>query len=98
MAALMDAKALRSHLAEKIPALWTACEEIATEWSSQIVSNLETLSSERIAFPKTFTDPVLGPIELFEWEVAILDSPLLQTFARSAAIRHGTRRLYRGHT
>jgi len=74
----MDAKTLRSHLAEEIPNLWAACDAIGSEWTAQVIANLESLSSERTAFPKTFTDPVLGPVELFEWEVAVVDSPLLQ--------------------
>ena len=76
--ALMNAAALREELANRLPALWRSISEIADKWMAPILANLDSLDDARIAFPKTFTDPVLGPIELFEWEVAILDSPLLQ--------------------
>ncbi len=75
---MLNASELRSNLAAEIPTLWTAISAISEKWAARAVSNLDQLSAERVAFPKTFTDPVLGPIELFEWEVAILDSPLIQ--------------------
>jgi hypothetical protein len=77
---------LRAELERGIPELWHSCEEIAEKWTAQIRSNLDELDSEKTAFPKTFTDPVLGPLELFEWEVAILDSPLLQRLSRNDAV------------
>lgn len=74
----MNAEELRALLESETPRLWAEINAIAVEWASPILENLEGLPSERTAFPKTFTDPILGPIELFEWEVALLDSPMLQ--------------------
>src|SRR6266540_7211816 len=93
----MNSLDLRACLKEKIPALWLEVNDIAQEWTEQVVANLDALPSDHTTFPKTFTDPILGPIELFEWEVALLDSPLLQRLrgVRQLGMAHA---LYTGAT
>jgi HD superfamily phosphohydrolase len=86
----MNAKALRAELNKCAPVLWGELTNIAKEWVEEIEQNLARRSGLGTAFPKTFTDPILGPIELFEWEVALLDSPLLQRL-------RGIRQLGMGH-
>ena len=66
------------QLEKRVPTLWSAVNALSESWTAAVIENLERRSGSRIPFPKIFTDPVLGPIELFDWEVAILDSPLLQ--------------------
>src|SRR5258708_5032347 len=75
---MLNAAAIRQALAEAVPGLWDEAKALAEQWCGPIIENLGRLSGKPLAFPKTFTDPILGPIELFEWEIAILDSPLLQ--------------------
>src|SRR4051812_4552629 len=87
----MNPKELRDHLKEAIPELWTEMNQIAKSWSQDIIKNLERRSGQPAAFPKTFTDPLLGPVELFEWEISILDSPLMQRL-------RGVRQLGMAHT
>ncbi|MCZ6834653.1 MAG: HD domain-containing protein [Planctomycetota bacterium] len=60
------------------PRLCAALLELSNEWTPSIIRNLDARINKEIAFPKTFNDPIWGPINLYEWEVAILDSPLLQ--------------------
>jgi HD superfamily phosphohydrolase len=74
----MTAQELRAKLNAQVPSLWSSVNSIAQEWSDPIVASLERMQDRPTGFPKTFTDPVLGTIELFEWEVILLDSPLLQ--------------------
>src|SRR5688572_21452842 len=74
----MNAKQLRKALDTNASELWSAVNSLAASWSGEILENLSRRSGRPTAFPKTFTDPLLGPVELFEWEIAILDSPLLQ--------------------
>lgn len=73
----MSAQELRSDLAREAPALWADISTIAQKCVSTIIDNLARKSSHE-RFPKTVNDPVWGTIELFPWEVAILDSPLVQ--------------------
>lgn len=68
---------LRLELSEKAPGLWSAISEIAKRCIPTILENL-SLKSSRERFPKTLHDPVWGTIELYPWEIAILDSFLLQ--------------------
>src|SRR5258708_3575310 len=74
----MNAKELRLELGRRAPTLWGEISSVAGQWAKAIEENLDRRSGLYVAFPKTFTDPVLGPVELYEWEVAMLDSPLLQ--------------------
>ncbi|MGP0074791.1 MAG: HD domain-containing protein [Bryobacteraceae bacterium] len=73
----MDAQVLRRELAAVAPGLWHAISEIALSGVEPILLNLERKPSSE-SFPKTINDPVWGSIELYPWEIAILDSPLLQ--------------------
>lgn len=86
----MKAQDLRQNIANKTPKLWEHINLLAAGWVRDIEGNLERRAGAPTAFPKTFTDPVLGPIELFEWEVMMLDSPLLQRL-------RGIRQLGMGH-
>jgi hypothetical protein len=77
----MSAERLRSQLAARAPALCREVDSLVAGWVEGIEESLRRYEDTQTAFPKTFTDPVLGPIELFEWEVLLLDSPLLQRLA-----------------
>lgn len=88
---MMNSKELRQQLQASAPSLCQEINTIASAGSVQIEQNLTRRFGQGLAFPKTFTDPVLGPVELFEWEVAILDSPLLQRL-------RGIRQLGMAHT
>jgi HD superfamily phosphohydrolase len=73
----LDAQELRKQIAGVAPALWKAVAKIAQSSLDPISNHLDrTRSSDH--FPKTINDPIWGTIELYPWEVAILDSPLLQ--------------------
>jgi HD superfamily phosphohydrolase len=87
----MNANELRHELEKCAPNLWQEVAVLADAWAQEIHKNLSRRSGLPTAFPKTFTDPVLGPVELFEWEVAMLDSPLLQRL-------RGIRQLGMAHT
>jgi HD superfamily phosphohydrolase len=86
----MKSKDLRTRLQSLAPSLWSQIDSIATEWTKGVEENLEQRSEIPTAFPKTFTDPILGPVELYEWEFILLDSPLLQRL-------RGIRQLGMGH-
>lgn len=73
----MDAQELRTELAGAAPKLWQAIAKIAEPSSKSVLEHLAGKRSKD-HFPKTINDPIWGSIELYPWEVAILDSPLLQ--------------------
>lgn len=73
----MDTHELRKELERVGPGLWDAISEIAKNGFEPILRNLDRRPSTD-SFPKTINDPIWGSIELYPWEVAILDSPLLQ--------------------
>lgn len=74
----MTTEDLRAQLAAAAPALSSAAETLSSKWCQCILESLASLSGKRVSNPKTFADPVLGSIDLFEWEVLLLDSPFLQ--------------------
>lgn len=57
--------------------LYDSTGEVASSWAKEIRANLARIRSNR-RFPKIFSDPIWGTIELKDYEVAFLDSPLLQ--------------------
>jgi len=73
----LDAQDLRQKLSNTAPDLWKLISEVAQRCVVPIIANLARKSSHG-SFPKTINDPIWGSIELYPWEVAILDSPLLQ--------------------
>jgi HD superfamily phosphohydrolase len=81
----MTAHELRRELHMAAPVLSRAVEMLAADWAAPVLATLDRLRGKAVAFPKTFTDPSVGPIELFEWEIILVDSPLLQ---RLRGIRH----------
>ncbi len=93
----MTAREIRSELEKLVPTLWTQVNSLSDNWAADILANLNRRDGSHTAFPKTFTDPVLGPVELFEWEIVILDSPLLQRLrgVRQLALAHS---VYTGAT
>ena len=64
-------------MSKRAPTLWSNISSIAEQCVPTIIENLDRKSSHE-RFPKTLNDPVWGSVELYPWEVAILDSPLLQ--------------------
>jgi hypothetical protein len=77
----LDPEALRRAIATKAPVLVEMLQGLIQQWISPIRENLSRRRSKD-GFPKTFNDPIWGVVELYPWEVAILDSPLLQRLRR----------------
>jgi HD superfamily phosphohydrolase len=75
---IMTTEHLRELTTTAAPNLSKSIDLLSIEWAKPILSALECLKGKRTGSPKTFADPVLGPIDLFEWEVLLLDSPFLQ--------------------
>lgn len=72
----MDAKALRQRLRSSAPSLVKRIDTLAGRWLKPLT---ERLSNSGAAFrPKLVNDPIWGTIELLPWEVALLDTTLLQ--------------------
>lgn len=68
---------VREALAQQAPQLWREIEQLSSDWIAPAIKTLgssETRSKRR----KTFNDPVWGGIELYPWEVVLVDTPLLQ--------------------
>lgn len=58
------------------PAVISEIEELCREWLAPQVERLRL--RQRFARPKVLNDPLWGSIRLYSWEVALLDSYLLQ--------------------
>ena len=67
----------RSQLRSVAPNACDAIDELLNSWCAVIRNNLDRHPA-RSSFPKTINDPIWGVIELYPWEIALLDSPLLQ--------------------
>jgi HD superfamily phosphohydrolase len=74
---MVDVDRLHSGIAALAPNLTASLSTLLQGWVPPIIKNLDCRRS-RDGFPKIVNDPVWGVIELYPWEVAILDSPLLQ--------------------
>lgn len=74
---MTDAAQLRGALRDAAPRLCADIEAVATAALKPLTSRL-SISSTSKGFPKTFNDPIWGVIELMPWEVALVDTPLLQ--------------------
>jgi HD superfamily phosphohydrolase len=68
---------LGRRLRNKAPDLSAQINALVDNWLKGLVAKLE---ADRIAEfrPKQINDPIWGTIELLPWEVALLDTPLLQ--------------------
>jgi HD superfamily phosphohydrolase len=75
--ATVDAASLRRQLAEAAPGLWEELTALAAGWTAPVLARLDR-GKGLPTFPKAFNDPIWGTIELYPWEVVLLDSPLLQ--------------------
>lgn len=73
----LDQETLRASITTGAPVLVQALGGLLQGWTLPILDNLSRRRSKD-GFPKTFNDPIWGVIELYPWEVAILDSPLIQ--------------------
>jgi HD superfamily phosphohydrolase len=70
---------VRQQLRDLAPELAGELDKLATDWLSPLVEWLGESDPNRQEFrPKQINDPIWGTIELAPWEVALLDSPLLQ--------------------
>jgi HD superfamily phosphohydrolase len=68
---------VRTKLRAKAPDLVCEIDQLARQWLEPLLIKLK--SPERREFrPKQINDPIWGTIELAPWEVALLDTPLLQ--------------------
>lgn len=72
-----DAQNLRDRISKAAPSTVQAVAAIVEPWTRRIKDNLSRCTSNQ-TFPKRINDPVWGVIELYPWEVCLLDSPLLQ--------------------
>jgi len=68
---------IRQEFESNCGQLWQSIEKYAEDGLTLALERLEH-SSATASFLKTFNDPVWGTIELYPWEVVLLDSPLLQ--------------------
>jgi HD superfamily phosphohydrolase len=68
---------VRSRLRNAAPALTARIDRLATAWVERLTIRLANTNSPPFR-PKQVNDPIWGTIELLPWEVALLDTPLLQ--------------------
>lgn len=68
----------RRELRQSTPALTSELDALAAEWLKPLIDRLRSGRFINEARPKQINDPVWGTIELLPWEVALLDTPLLQ--------------------
>jgi hypothetical protein len=71
------AEDLRKRLLEVAPRLAAEAESLVEGWLSDLLEKLRTGEVPEFR-PKQVNDPIWGTIELLPWEVALLDTPLLQ--------------------
>jgi HD superfamily phosphohydrolase len=74
---MVDLASFRAELKEASPTITRQIDALIEPWCKSILANLDRARS-RESFPKTVNDPVWGVVELFPWEICLLDSPLLQ--------------------
>lgn len=74
---MIEPARMRKQLADVAPTLWHELSMLTEKWLRPVISRLNTCITSQ-GFPKTFNDPIWGVIELFPWEVSLLDSPMLQ--------------------
>jgi HD superfamily phosphohydrolase len=67
----------RSRLRSAAPALTSRIDELTGAWLGRLAARLADSNSPPFR-PKQVNDPIWGTIELLPWEVALLDTPLLQ--------------------
>lgn len=72
----IDMDALCGRLDREAPRLRASIGALAERWLGPALRQLDANGLR--SYPKTFSDPIWGVIELMPWEVLLLDSPLLQ--------------------
>ena len=65
------------QLKQACPTVKDGVDALADKWLATVFDRLNR-GGLRSGFPKVFNDPIWGTIELFPWEVVLLDSPLIQ--------------------
>jgi HD superfamily phosphohydrolase len=68
---------LRRQLAAVAPTLFSQIDALVEHWLRSLLSKLQEGRTTEFR-PKQINDPIWGTIELLPWEVALLDTPLLQ--------------------
>lgn len=68
---------LRAELKRAGPKIARETELLASEWLGGLLKKIRSRTPLNFR-PKQINDPVWGTIELVPWEVALLDTPLLQ--------------------
>ncbi len=68
---------LRESIRQAAPALTADIDALAGKWVKSLTDKISDGSNIEFR-PKQINDPVWGTIELLPWEVALLDTPLLQ--------------------
>lgn len=71
-----DLAALCDALDRAAPRLRAEIADLTSAWMEPTLRQLDAARPDR--YPKSFSDPIWGVIELMPWEVVLLDSPLLQ--------------------
>ncbi|MDA4845451.1 HD domain-containing protein [Hoeflea poritis] len=73
----MSGSCLRKRLLKEAPHLASEANSLMSGWLAELHRQLETGDIPEFR-PKQVNDPIWGTIELLPWEVALLDTPLLQ--------------------
>ena len=73
----MAAGELRRRLSKEAPQLTAETNALVSSWLADLLHQLKNGGVPDFR-PKQVNDPVWGTIELLPWEVALLDTPLLQ--------------------
>ena len=68
---------LRRRLLTAAPIFSRQCEDLVHQWLSELLGRISASDLPHFR-PKQVNDPVWGTIELLPWEVALLDTPMLQ--------------------
>ncbi|MBF0306867.1 MAG: HD domain-containing protein [Alphaproteobacteria bacterium] len=88
---LAERRDLLGRIKHAAPRLTEAVTRLTGEWLAPLCDTLARGESVGGGFPKILNDPIWGTVELLPWEVALLDSPLLQRL-------RGVRQLGFAHT
>jgi hypothetical protein len=68
---------LRERIRRSVPHLTERVDALAHAWLARLLEKIGDAAPLEFR-PKQVHDPVWGTIELLPWEVALLDTPLLQ--------------------
>lgn len=67
-----------TFLRGEAPSLFAELDPLVDGWLAELLAKLEVEKTSGAFRPKQVNDPVWGTVELMPWEVALLDTPMLQ--------------------